>query len=305
MANILIVDDDQTTAAQLAQGLQQAGHTCAVRGSGKDALDLARTQPPDLLVLDVMLPDLSGFEVCRQLRKDAALYTLPIVFISAMNNPEEVEHGLDQGADDYVTKPFDMGQVVVRLEGLLRSVSGGDQQDSVTELPDSDGTRRRIQQLISRGKAFALVYAELLNLREFSRAVNEADRDKALRHAARALRMSGEAFEEKDFFVGHLGGGFFICSVPLGDAKAFCTKVQRGWRNHMKTLYASVDLGKKLDSEEARKGGTDPILDILFCVTVYEADAPVSAQHLMDTLSRIRRTLGTVSVGGIHMDRRQ
>ena len=304
MAKILIVDDDRTSAERIARELKLAGHACSVLGTGKGLLDVAKKEAPDLLVLDVMLPDVSGFEVCRQIRRDSDLYTLPVLFVSAMDNPEEVQHGLEQGADDYLTKPFDVDQLIRRVSALLQTASTEDYIDPVTNLPDAEGTRKRIHRLISRSNTFALVYVELLNLRTFSAQQGDDARNNALRHLGRALRLYGENFREKEFFAGHLGGGFFICAVPLEQAKAYCKKVQQGWRKHLRTLYTSLGASNKLDPHRDSALGAVGPLDLIFCVTARESNQATSAQQILDTLSRIRRTIGDVEVGGIHMDRR-
>ncbi len=304
MAKILIVDDDAVIAAGIAQELKEAGHVCAVCSSGKDVLRIAKKESLDLLVLDAMLPDISGFEVCRQIRRDSSLYTLPILFLSAMDNPEEVQHGLEQGADDYVTKPCDLREFAQRVEALLRASASEEYLDPVTNLPDADGSRKRIQQLITRQDAFAAIYVELLNLREFAAGQGGAARDKALRHLARGLRFCGENFPKGEFLAGHLGGGFFICAVPADKAEPYCKKVQRSWRKHLNSLYDSLGIAHHLDASRSGPSAVPDSLDLVFCVTARDGNDSVSAQQMLDTLSRIRRTVGDVSVGGIHMDRR-
>lgn len=304
MAKILIVDENASTAARIAQELKEAGHTCAVRTSGKDILDIAKKESLDLLVLDVMLPDVSGFEVCRQIRRDSSLYKLPILFLSAMDNPEEVQHGLEQGADDYVTKPFDLHQFTQRVEALLRVSASEDYVDRVTGLPDAEGSRKRVQQFISRQNAFAVVYVELMNLRSFATSQGDAVRDKALRHLARALTFCGSNFREREFLAGHLGAGFFICAVPAFEAESYCKKVQRSWRKHLSSFYESLGIVHRLDGSSEGVSGVPKALDLLFCMTAREGNESVSAQQMLDTLSRIRRTVGDVTVGGIHVDRR-
>lgn len=305
MANILIIDRDQQSAGKVAEGLQGAGHSCAVRRTGKEALTFAKSQPLDLMVIDAMLPDVSGFEVCRQIRQDSELYTLPIIFLSAMNNPEEIEHGLDQGADDYLTKPYEMDQLVQRIDGVLRSSFEADHIDHLTDLPDSEATRKRIHQFITRGNPFSLVYIELLNLRQFAVSTGDKGRDRALRHVARALKIFGEDFHEGDFFVGHLGGGYFICALPADRVEKYCDKVQNGWRKHVESLYQAADIGGLFEAAEGGSQDVPPILDLLFCITTCDGSDPVSAQQLMDTVSRIRRTLGEMTTGGVHLDRRR
>ena len=101
-----------------------------------------------------------------------------------MDNPEEVQHGLEQGADDYVTKPFDLRQFTQRVEALLRASASEDYVDRVTGLPDAEGSRKRVQQFISRQNAFAVEYVGLLNLRSFATSRGAAGRAEALLYFA-------------------------------------------------------------------------------------------------------------------------
>ena len=108
MARILVVEDERFTVEPVAVYLRASGHACTVEGSGAHALEQLKRAAYDLVVLDVMLPGVSGFEVCRRIRRDAALFRMPVLIVSAMRNEEEVLHGLGQGADDYIVKPVDV-----------------------------------------------------------------------------------------------------------------------------------------------------------------------------------------------------
>ena len=124
MAKILIVDDDDQTAQQLASELKNAGHQCAIRNDGTEVLKIAEKSDIDLLLLDVMLPGTSGFEICRQIRRDKKTYMLPIIFVSSMSDEAEIEHGLAQGADGYITKPIDMQAFLQHVDRILRMKIG-------------------------------------------------------------------------------------------------------------------------------------------------------------------------------------
>lgn len=301
MSKILIVDDDSKTTEAVAKALVSAGHTCAIQMGGDAALEFARRARPDLVVLDVMLPQMSGFELCRSIRRDHNLYMTPIIIVSGMNSDEEVEHGLGQGADDYITKPFDMGHLLQRVEALLRTQSNSTHVDSVTSLADNDGTRRELQRRISAGETFGLVYAEMMNLRSFVRKAGNDGREKATRHMARALQQSGRDFKQDEFFVGHMGAGHFLCVVPKEKAKTFCRRVRETWINHLETLYSI--LGQSIPDPAKREKDGLP-LDIMLYETVREKGESVSAQGMMEVLSHIRNLHTGDAKGGIHLDRR-
>ena len=102
---ILLVEDEQGLATVLKRGLEEQGYAVDLAGDGEEALAFAATEPYDLVVLDVMLPDVDGFTVCRQLRNDAR--NMPVPMVTALDSFEDRVAGLDSGADDYLAKPFD------------------------------------------------------------------------------------------------------------------------------------------------------------------------------------------------------
>jgi DNA-binding response OmpR family regulator len=115
---VLIVEDDDSVARFLKQAMTEAGYRSQVVGDGVDALDLARATEFDLILLDVMIPRMNGFEVCRQLRSSKVM--TPILIITARDALEAKVEGLDSGADDYIVKPFEVAELLARARALLR-----------------------------------------------------------------------------------------------------------------------------------------------------------------------------------------
>jgi two-component system OmpR family response regulator len=129
--HILVVDDEPAITELLATALRYMGYQVTVAGSGFAALDAAATAAPDLVVLDVMLPDIDGFEVCRRLR--AARDFVPVIFLSARDSEDDRVTGFVRGGDDYVTKPFSLEELTLRISALLRRVGKG--EDAGTTAP--------------------------------------------------------------------------------------------------------------------------------------------------------------------------
>jgi DNA-binding response OmpR family regulator len=118
---ILVVDDDVTVSEVVARYLERDGYRVEVRADGREALDRALAEPPDLVVLDLMLPGMDGLEVCRRLR---AIAPVPIVMLTARTQESDRILGLDLGADDYVSKPFSTKELVARVRAVLRRAQG-------------------------------------------------------------------------------------------------------------------------------------------------------------------------------------
>jgi DNA-binding response OmpR family regulator len=131
---ILIVEDDPDIAQLVARYLDKAGFTTEIATSGRDALQVVGVRPPDLLVLDLMLPQIDGLEVCRVLRAGATTSALPIIMLTARAEESERIVGLELGADDYLAKPFSPGELVARVRALLRRANRSAPADSNAKL---------------------------------------------------------------------------------------------------------------------------------------------------------------------------
>ena len=127
----MVVDDDEIVARTIERSLRAGGFQVIVVGSGIDALRIARRNPPNLMVLDVLMPGMDGYEVCRQLRNDPLLRDLPVLFLTAKGKEEDRIQGLKAGADDYLSKPFNLDELYLRVRAILRRTRRHDE----TELP--------------------------------------------------------------------------------------------------------------------------------------------------------------------------
>src|SRR5688572_21980545 len=115
---LLLVDDEDNLRSMLEAALRHYGFDVSAVANGRDAIEAATEQQPDLIVLDVMLPDLDGFEVCRRLRSDG--HRTPVLFLTARDATEDKVRGLTLGGDDYLVKPFSLDELVARTQAVLR-----------------------------------------------------------------------------------------------------------------------------------------------------------------------------------------
>ena len=307
MAKILIVDDDVRVAEFIGSYLRAAGHDCFAARTGIDALNLARSRGVDLMVLDLMLPGgTSGFEVCRRVRSDAILYRTPILLLSAMSGEEEVLHGLAQGADDFVPKPFDVHNLLQRIDALLRHSQGENNVDEMTSLPNTWAMKREVQRRVVSMEPFVLACAELMHLREFAVAHRGEARGKAIRHLARALKLCGERLELPGFMLGHMGGGYFVCILGSAEAERYCAYVSETWKANLPAFYESLDLGKAYQQAAGGTPGANraPLLEILVCATPFVQKASASVQDLFDVLTQIRNSAMASKTPGVYFNRR-
>jgi two-component system phosphate regulon response regulator PhoB len=120
---VLVVEDDAAIATLLRYNLEKQGYRVAEASDGQEALTQIQEQPPDLVLLDWMLPMMSGIEVCRQIRRKTATRELPVIMVTARTEDQDAVRGLNTGADDYITKPFNIDALLARMRALLRRAS--------------------------------------------------------------------------------------------------------------------------------------------------------------------------------------
>ncbi len=164
VARILAIDDDAAVTSLLKRGLSYEGFTVETASSGEDGLLLARDHPPDLVILDIMMPGLDGLEVLRRLR--AADATLPVLMLTAKDAPADQVQGLEAGADDYVVKPFTFEVLLARVRALLRR----QQSEQPPILRFNDLTLDPNGRIVRRGqREISLTAVEFKLLEEFMR----------------------------------------------------------------------------------------------------------------------------------------
>ncbi|PID57389.1 hypothetical protein CSB45_07650 [candidate division KSB3 bacterium] len=142
---ILIADDDEKVLDLLQSSLQKSGYEVALATNGVDALELAKKENPDLILADVAMPEMDGFELCRHVRENSAIEHIPYIFLTAKSELHDKVKGLNLGADDYISKPFHITEVTARINAILQRVTQLSQQASEAEDSELQGNLKQMQ----------------------------------------------------------------------------------------------------------------------------------------------------------------
>jgi DNA-binding response OmpR family regulator len=165
MPRVLVVEDDPDIADLMRRYLHKGGFEVEVYGSGREGLEAVTANPPELLVLDLMLPQVSGLDICRKLRADPRTSSVPIIMVTARADESERIAGLDLGADDYLAKPFSPGELVARVRALLRRTNPAAATHTITYGPLTvDVTQHTVS---DAGQPISLTAKEFLLLMYF------------------------------------------------------------------------------------------------------------------------------------------
>lgn len=136
MTYILAVDDDPEVLGTLGRVLQHENYDVMLASSGAQALNLLEKRKPDIVILDIIMPEMDGITICRQLRRDPRFAALPILFLTAKGSTDDIVQGLDAGADDYVVKPFELAELRARIHALLRRGTRAQDSKAILQVAD-------------------------------------------------------------------------------------------------------------------------------------------------------------------------
>ncbi len=212
--HILIVEDQVNTAEMLSSYFTAQGYAVTSVGWGNDALEFVQETVPDLIVLDIRLPDIDGYEICRRLRSHRRTEHIPIIFLTERRERGDKLTGLEMGAVDYITKPFDVQELRLRVRNVLRRSSMESLSHPITGLPAATLVDERLRELLTTSN-WAILAVQLRGLKEFADTYGFVARDDVVRAVALMLSHVVDESGDPDAFVGHLDDvNFFVILSP-------------------------------------------------------------------------------------------
>lgn len=212
-ARILIADDLPDLLQAIKETLEREGYAVTAVADGQAALESIQADPPDIAVLDLMMPRMDGFGVCRALRADPLLENLPVIILSASGNRESKVEGLDLGADDFITKPVNIRELMARIRMILKRTRQGLDANPLTKLPGNLSIESRIETALVEKRPLAVLYVDLNQFKAYNDVYGYDQGDKVIKALARVLvdQVRGGGSD----FIGHIGGDdFIILSTP-------------------------------------------------------------------------------------------
>src|SRR5712691_3787528 len=217
--SVLVVDDDPDVARFVEVNLRSAGYEVTVASNGEEGFDKAVELRPDLVLLDVMMPKLDGFEVAQRLRRDPRTASSSIIMLTAKALSSDKVLGLSSGADDYIIKPFDPVELLARVKGTLRRAREMRALSPLTGLPGNIRVQEEIRRRVSEDIPFALLYADLDHFKAYNDHYGFVRGDRAIQALARVITEVVHEVVGPTGFVGHVGGDDFVLIVPPEQAE--------------------------------------------------------------------------------------
>lgn len=241
---VLVADDDHDIARFVELNLDLEGFEVEVVHDGRAALESALRRPPDLVLLDVMMPYLDGVEVLRRLRANAATAATPVVLLTAKSMSADKVVGLTAGADDYIVKPFDTLELIARVHTTLRRTAEVRSTSPLTGLPGNHRIDLEITARAEAGTPYAVCHVDLDEFKSFNDAYGFLRGDRLLLALSACLQSAAAAVGEPPVFIGHVGGDDFIAVCTPSQAEPLGGHLVTSWDREVCGHYDDTDLAR-------------------------------------------------------------
>jgi len=251
---ILVVDDDPDIARFVEVNLRSAGYDVSVAADGEEALERASSLRPDLVLLDVMMPRIDGFEVAQRLRRNPQTANTSIIMLTAKALSTDKVLGLTAGADDYIIKPFDPIELLARVKGTLRRAKEMRNLSPLTGLPGNIRIQEEIERTVREDRPFAVLYSDLDNFKAYNDQKGFVRGDRLIQATARIIQDAVVEYAGSDGFVGHVGGDDFVAVVPPEIAEEVAKRIVERFDAQIHEFYEPEDLERGYVEVEDRKG---------------------------------------------------
>ncbi len=237
---LLIIEDDADVAEMLRLYFTGQGYDVLHSMTGGDGIALARARFPNLILLDVMLPDMDGFDVCRALRTATLTKYIPITFLTQRDHRNDKIAGLELGADDYITKPFDVEELRLRVQGSIRRSTRETLQDVRTGLP-LGALVDEMRQYVQGKPEWTILEIGLTGLNTFRDLYGFIATDEALLYAAQVITQIVNQFGTPDDFIGSPGEDKFVVFTRATELPPLLTALTDTFKDGVKKYYNFTD----------------------------------------------------------------
>ncbi len=289
-ARLLIVEDDVDISNMLKIYFNGLGYEVDVAMRGSDALDKTRQVLPHLIVLDIMLPDVDGYEVCRTLRVNTRTSHIPVIFLTQKDERSDRLQGLELGADDYITKPFDIEELKLRVQGAIRRSERESLTDPRSGLPAGRLIEEQLRKII-RESGWAFMDIRVNYFDPFKDVYGFVAGDDVLRFTG---MMIGEVLDDmgtSSDFVGHAGGDNFVVITTEGAVVGIGQKLKERFAEEVKTHYNFIDRQQGYITAPNEEGKTEqfPLMTLAIGVVSPSQQSFADIREITELAAEARR----------------
>ncbi|MCP4415934.1 MAG: response regulator [Chloroflexi bacterium] len=283
---ILIVEDDFDISNMLRIFFTGQGYHVDVAVRGLDALELCRKKLPDLIVLDIMLPDIDGYEVCRKLRTTTRTSHIPIIFLTQKDGRKDRIAGLELGADDFITKPFDIEELKLRVRTAINTYKRHNMTDPTTGLPSSRLIEDQLRNLM-RIKEWTYLQIGIDHIEPFSDEYGFLARDEALRFTALMLNEIDDGLGTLDDFIGHATSNTFILVTMSESVPTIVAELRQQFDEGIRSHYSFID--REQGGIMQPNGNLTPLMKLSIGIVSDKTQRFSDIREITETAAELRR----------------
>lgn len=275
---ILIVEDDLDLSEMLSAYLRVQSYDVLVAAWGKEAIEISQHNNLALVVLDIRLPDIDGYEVCRQLRSQRNTQDVPIIFLTEKRDRVDKLQGLELGVVDYITKPFDIQELRLRVRNAISRADREAMTNPVSDLPEGDLVEDKLNSLTVSDTPWAALLISILGLSDFRELYGFVAADDVLRAVSLMIRNAVREHGSDDDFIGHLGAEDFLIVTTSEKVALIRERIETRIHQSREYFYPLKD------RERAREAADANHLQLRSGVLDHKSGSYASADALRDAL---------------------
>ena len=243
-SRLLIVEDDIDLSEMLNAYFRVQGYEVSTASWGEEAVRISKEIDPDLIVLDIRLPDIDGYEVCRRIRTNRRTQNIPIIFLTEKRDRVDKLAGLELGVVDYITKPFDIQELRLRVRNSLRSATQQPLLNPITGLSEGDLVNENLERLLFSEDDWAVLVVSIQGLDNFREQYGFVASDDVLRAVSLMMNNAVREVGSENDFIGHVGADEFVVITDNERVEALRERIQVRLQQSMEYFYPLKDREK-------------------------------------------------------------
>lgn len=293
---ILIVEDDLDISNMLRIYFSGQGYDVAVAARGGDALEETRKALPQLIVLDIMLPDMNGYDVCRNLRQTTRTSHIPIIFLTQKDERSDKITGLELGADDYITKPFDIEELKLRVKNQIDRAERENYTDPNSGLPSSAIIEERLRDLMRSSETWTYLDCKVNNFDDFKEVYGFVAGTEVMRFMALLMGELVDTNGTPNDFLGHPGSDNFVIITYAPDSEKFKEQMSDKFNQDVQQHYSFIDRER---GYMEREGKEVPLMTLVVGAVSNATHQFADIREITERAAEDRRSGGTEEIEDI------
>jgi len=303
---ILVIEDTELMQRLICDILSKEGYEVYSAYSGEEGLDKVTAVKPDLIILDIVMPGISGFDVCRILRADESNNLIPIIMLTAQDSEDDKLIGLEMGADDYIVKPFNSRELVSRVRNTLVRIERNRLANPLTGLSGNIEIQTELNHRLANNRQVAFIHCDIDNFKSFNDVYGFAKGDSAIKLTADIIRDAVQMAGNRDDFIGHIGGDDFIIITSWDKYEAICKLIIEDFDEKIIHLYNEKDRENKYIVTKNRLGQVKkfPIITISLAVVTNEKRKYENYLQVAEVAAEVKKHVKEMAGSNYLKDRR-